>query len=60
MHIHAPFERKCGLMAFDSAGVTAAKTDVLQKFWKLLFFLAMKKPFLFYLNDIIILLAFKQ
>lgn len=57
---HAPFEWKCCLMAFNSAGATAAKQSVLQKFWKWLFFLAMKKLFLFCLNDIIILLALKQ
>lgn len=34
----APFEWECYLMAFNSAGVIAAKQNVLQKFWKLLFF----------------------
>lgn len=45
---------------FNSERATAGKQNVLQKFWKLLIFLAMKKLFLFIMNDIIILLAFKQ
>lgn len=55
---HAHFEWKCSSITFNSAGVTAAKQNVLQKFWKLLLF-GREKVFLFCLNDVIILLDFK-